>query len=156
MKDLPRLGKIQSCSKECSSALFSGKTDCFLQRIQDKFDQFCPSGHQELFRGHFSVDHADDTELKTIVTFSLCQVVDQNKFSTPIGTKYIKMRQKCVEKPYSVEYEIDDHVKAVKVISFNPNCTSAFSAGEETEIMCQLHHMLVRIGIPYHVTLNLL
>ena len=151
--EFPHVGVVQSCTELCTNALFAGKINHFLEKTKDRKGQFVPFGHEELMRGYFSVEPDDTVGLKTIVIFSLCQTND--RFGVPFGTKYVKFWQRSLRRPYLVEYSVDDQFNPIAMLDVNPECisTPVFSPGEEAEMMHQFHQMLVRIGIPYHVSL---
>lgn len=156
----PDVGVVQSCTESCTNALFAGTIDHSLEEMKGKKGQFVPVGHEELLRGCFSIESNYATGLKTTVIFSLCQSISvaddhDSPFNVPTGIKYIKLWQRSLHRPYLVEYVVDEQFNPTAMLDVTPNCVSmpVFSPGEEAEMMHQFHRMLVRIGIPYHVTL---
>lgn len=148
VKSIVNFNTVQSCSKECSNILF-GHEKCRLKRIVDDSEMFVSLGHTELYRGEFSLD-SRFSGLSYKIFFSICQRRGQSRDSLPPSTKYVKFWQRSLEKPYCVEYLIDDQFNALEMIHFQES-KSAFSPGEEIEMMHQFHDMLVKLGIPYQI-----
>lgn len=151
VKYFPKFGEVQSCSKDCSDILFDNDDCCNLQRIPKELEHFVPSGHIELYRGSFSTE-SSYPGLNTIVIFSICQSKGQDsnryKFS-PSAVRYVKLWQRSLEKPFFVEYVIDEQFNAIEIIHFQRSKPEL--SVEERKLMYQFHDMLVNIGIPYQL-----
>ena len=153
VKSFSKFGSVQSCSRECSNILFEDADGCNLQRIPEDSKNFVPNGHVELYRGKFSTTSQVFPGLSSKIIFSICQSKGQDHSdyqSLPPTTKYIKFWQKSLEKPFCIEYTIDDQFNALEMIHFQGS-RSVFSPGEERELMYQFHDMLIRFGIPYRL-----
>ena len=154
VKSIVGFGTIQSCSKECSDTLFKDVDGCHLQRINEESEKFVASGHVEYYRGTFSTTSKMFPGLSTRIIFSICQRIEQGSdyycASQPF-TKYIKLWQKSLEKPFCIEYAIDNQFNALEMLHFHGS-KSEFSPGEERMLMHQFHDMLIKIGIPYQLT----
>ena len=154
LKSFVRFGTIQSCSKECSDILFEDVDGCNLQRIHEESEMFVPNGHVEFCRGRFSTMSKMFPGLSARIVFSICQSKGQNyddNYVLPPSTKYIKFWQKSLEKPFCIEYAIDNEFNALEMLHFQGS-KSVFSPGEERMLMHEFHDMLIKIGVPYQLT----
>lgn len=151
VKSMARFSTVQSCSKKCSDVMFNGAAtdNCTLQRILEDGENFVPSGHKELYRGEFSTKSEAYPSLYAKIIFSVCESNGKDQVLPP-KTKYIKFWQRSLEKPFCIEYVIDDQFNAIEMIHFHKS-KSTFSPGEERELMYQFHDMLVKLGIPYQL-----
>lgn len=154
VKSFVRFGTIQSCSKECSDILFEDVDRCSLQRIHKESEKFVPNGHVEFYRGIFSTKSKTFPGLSARIVFSVCQSKGQDKdyhHASQRSTKYIKLWQRSLEKPFFIEYAIDDQFNALEMLHFQGS-KSEFSPGEERMLMHQFHDMLIKLGVPYQLT----
>lgn len=150
IKSIVNFNTVQSCSKECSNILFNGHDKCVLRRIIGDSEQFVLPRHMELYRGEISLNSQRYPGLCSKIIFSICQSGQHDHEFLAPSTKYIKLWQRSLEKPFCVEYIIDDQFNAVKMIHFQGS-KSTFSPGEEIEMVHQFHDILVSFGIPYRL-----
>lgn len=150
VRSIVNFSTVQSCSSECSSVLFGPEENCVLNKNRGDSEMFVVPGHKELYRGEFSHNSQHFSGLSSKIFFSICQSNGHSHGSLPPSTKYIKLWQRSLEKPFCVEYSIDDQFNAVEMIHFQGS-KSTFSPGEELEIMHQFHDTLVKLGIPYQL-----
>lgn len=145
LKKFPSLGEVQCCSELCSRFLFTGSKECAI--IDENVEW--QKGQMVEMQGCFTVDDLQYPGLKTVVQFMVCQTAE-NFGGNSIGTKYIMLWHRSLPRSTCIEYAIDSDFNAVKVLDFEGS--QVFSDGEVTEMMKQLHEMLVKIGIPYRFT----